>query len=457
MRLTVDGIGKVTDTTIELDGITVIAGPNDTGKSTIGKALFAVTNAQHDFTNEFADRIATQLMRMAIRNTADPGVDLRLMKCIKDDMKKLFANLRKRSGYSSDDVKDWFSDREFEKDDSEDYQSLCRWIAGDTSEADEFRSKCVEYIGQDENVVRRLFATQEFSGVFDGQINSRFSLTTTMASVGLKDNQSNEENTVEFESDKCVTATSQLPERTAAILIDNPQVVNNILRPQRDLFERLFIYRNLTNMRVNEQNKLIVDSRLSGDMSKSVTDTQAEERHRAVQNILGVLKQGCDIETRVANGTPVMESTDGLSEPIHLSNISHGATSMVLLGYLLDQGILDEDTFLILDEPEIHLHPEWQLLYVETLVRCAKELGIRILLTTHSPYFMHALIIYSQYHGYDGLRMYAPEQSKKNPHCKTFRLADEKRQNELFESMVKPFDTLEKLQAQMSLEKNSEE
>ena len=42
MRLTVDGIGKVTDTTVDLDGITVVAGPNDTGKSTIGKGAVRV-------------------------------------------------------------------------------------------------------------------------------------------------------------------------------------------------------------------------------------------------------------------------------------------------------------------------------------------------------------------------------------------------------------------------------
>ena len=90
-------------------------------------------------------------------------------------------------------------------------------------------------------------------------------------------------------------------------------------------------------------------------------------------------------------------------------------------------------------------------------MRCAKELGTRVLLTTHSPYFMHALIIYSQYHRYDGLRIYAPEPSEKNPKCSTFRLADEERQNELLESMAKPFDILERIQIDMSLRKDQEE
>ena len=457
MRLTVDGIGKVTDTTVDLDGITVVAGPNDTGKSTIGKALFALVNSQHDFTNEFADRIAAQLTQIAARNNAGPGLDLRIFEHIKTDLKTLFADLRKRDGYGPEDVRAWFSEQKHGRSGGKDYESLCEWAAGDSPEAVEFREKCVEYIGQDESVVRRLFATQEFQGVFDEQVNSRFSIGISTASAGLEDDRWDLESTVEFESDKCVTVESRLPERTAAILIDDPQVVNDILKPQRDYFEVLFGYRNLAHMSIDEQNRDIVDSRSSGSMSKAMTDTQAEERSRIVQDILDVLGKGCDTRTRIVNGTPVMDSTDGLSEPIHLRNVSLGATSMVMLGYLLEHGILDEDTFLILDEPEIHLHPEWQLYYAETLVRCAKELGTRILLTTHSPYFMHALIIYSQYHRYDGLRIYAPEPSEKNPKCSTFRLADEERQNELLESMAKPFDILERIQIDMSLRKDQEE
>lgn len=457
MRLTVDGIGKVTDTTVDLDGITVVAGPNDTGKSTIGKALFALVNSQHDFTNEFADRIAAQLTQIAVRNAAGPGLDLRILEYVKTDLKTLFADLRKRDGYGPDDVRDWFSGQRPSRSGGKDYESLCEWAAGDSPEAVEFREKCVEYIGQDESVVRRLFATQEFQGVFDEQVNSRFSIGISTASAGLEDDRWDFESTVEFESDKCVTMESRLPERTAAILIDDPQVVNDILKPQRDYFEVLFGYRNLAHMSIDEQNRDIVDSRSSVGMSKAMTDTQAEERSRIVQDILDVLGKGCDTRTRIVNGTPVMDSTDELSEPIHLRNVSLGATSMVMLGYLLEHGILDEDTFLILDEPEIHLHPEWQLYYAETLVRCAKELGTRVLLTTHSPYFMHALIIYSQYHRYDGLRIYAPEPSEKNPKCSMFRLADEERQNELLESMAKPFDILERIQIDMSLWKDQEE
>ena len=45
MKLVLKNIGKVQNATVEINGITVIAGENDTGKSTVGKALFSVFNS----------------------------------------------------------------------------------------------------------------------------------------------------------------------------------------------------------------------------------------------------------------------------------------------------------------------------------------------------------------------------------------------------------------------------
>ncbi|MDI9401404.1 MAG: hypothetical protein QM428_05615, partial [Verrucomicrobiota bacterium] len=45
MRLSLKNVGKVAEADIELNGITVIAGENDTGKSTISRALFCAFNS----------------------------------------------------------------------------------------------------------------------------------------------------------------------------------------------------------------------------------------------------------------------------------------------------------------------------------------------------------------------------------------------------------------------------
>ena len=79
---------------------------------------------------------------------------------------------------------------------------------------------------------------------------------------------------------------------------------------------------------------------------------------------------------------------------LHVSNLATGSKMFSLIKLLLDIGELDNTTMLILDEPEAHLHPMWQNVFAEVIVLLAKELGVRILLTTHSPNFMLAIDAY---------------------------------------------------------------
>lgn len=44
MKISLRNIGKLREADVEINGVTVIAGENNTGKSTVGKALFSVFN-----------------------------------------------------------------------------------------------------------------------------------------------------------------------------------------------------------------------------------------------------------------------------------------------------------------------------------------------------------------------------------------------------------------------------
>lgn len=55
----------------------------------------------------------------------------------------------------------------------------------------------------------------------------------------------------------------------------------------------------------------------------------------------------------------------------------------------------------ILDESEIHLHPEWQLLFAELIVMLQKEFNLHILLNTHSPYFLQVIEVFAEKYGVD--------------------------------------------------------
>jgi len=50
-----------------------------------------------------------------------------------------------------------------------------------------------------------------------------------------------------------------------------------------------------------------------------------------------------------------------------------------------------------MDEPEVHLHPEWQIKLAEIIVRLAKDLDITLYINSHSPQFIEAIEVYSRY------------------------------------------------------------
>ena len=76
---------------------------------------------------------------------------------------------------------------------------------------------------------------------------------------------------------------------------------------------------------------------------------------------------------------------------MELSNLSAGLKVFVVLQTLLENGALKRGDILLIDEPEINLHPEWQIVLAEILVLLRKELGIVIYINSHSPYFIRAI------------------------------------------------------------------
>lgn len=92
-------------------------------------------------------------------------------------------------------------------------------------------------------------------------------------------------------------------------------------------------------------------------------------------------------------------AADNYNAPLNLNSLSTGLKSFVILKQLLLNDQLKEKDVIVLDEPEIHLHPEWQMKYAEIIVCLQKEFDFSIIVTTHSSHFMEALELYSKKYG----------------------------------------------------------
>ncbi len=66
-------------------------------------------------------------------------------------------------------------------------------------------------------------------------------------------------------------------------------------------------------------------------------------------------------------------------------NASSGIKSIGLLQYLVTNKALKKGSILFWEEPEVHLHPQWQLKMVDLFVELMNA-GVKIVFSTHSPY-----------------------------------------------------------------------
>ncbi len=75
-----------------------------------------------------------------------------------------------------------------------------------------------------------------------------------------------------------------------------------------------------------------------------------------------------------------------------------GIKQIGIIQLLLLNNKLKKGSYLIIDEPEVNLHPEWQFKFAEILVLLAKELDITIYLNSHSPMFIEAIDAFTEYY-----------------------------------------------------------
>lgn len=109
------------------------------------------------------------------------------------------------------------------------------------------------------------------------------------------------------------------------------------------------------------------------------------------------------------------------------ADCAEGIKALAPLQVLDSYGLLDSNTLLILDEPEVHLHPQWIVRCAKSLVNLVAERRVRVLVASHSPYLIQALQRFAaQALGKGQFRFYLAEEVKDVPFGYTYRDLGEK-------------------------------
>ena len=95
---------------------------------------------------------------------------------------------------------------------------------------------------------------------------------------------------------------------------------------------------------------------------------------------------------------------------------------------------------LVLDEPENHLHPEFQIKYAEMIALLVKE-GFTVVLTSHSPTFIQALSGFIRsYNIKEKTSFYLASQIEKENYSRLDNVTNDI--SKIFENLVFPLEQL---------------
>lgn len=107
---------------------------------------------------------------------------------------------------------------------------------------------------------------------------------------------------------------------------------------------------------------------------------------------------------------------------ISLKDTATGFKTFSYLQRLLENGLLCNESILMIDEPEAHLHPQWIVEYARLLVMLNKELGLKIMIASHNPDMITAIHDIANKEGVlDNTNFYVAQQDSTNRHQYIFK------------------------------------
>jgi predicted ATPase len=215
--LTIKGIGKIQDSTIEMKGITVIAGVNNTGKSTFGKALYCMFNAFYN---------------------AEKAIHSERV----HDIRRIFRNIMRRSPFrikKKKNIDDILTGLDLRRKIDE---IITANIPGENKPDENTINILQENIENSVSItdidIQNMIITRYFRQEFAGKIN-HIARPDQQAQIILAIKEKKIE--IKFSSNECMTFDDEVGLLHNAIYIDTPFIMDNIKNANSDIF---FDYNN---------------------------------------------------------------------------------------------------------------------------------------------------------------------------------------------------------------------
>lgn len=422
MEVYLNNVGIVKNSTIKIDGLTVITGKNNAGKTTVGKVAYSLVqacgNADKVYDAYKSEYIKSQLNVLAGLLLEKAGLfAFYLKRYTPNKVEATSGNFLEALGsftYMEFTPKELVNfiytiDEELPNLTFKDYQTVMNkyyntTIYGRKNKISEKKFKerkknALDFFEQTkENITNiKMFTNFEnerikrsLNSICNDQINPARE-PESIANIKICENEQRLlELKIKNKDDYAIkTDTAFALTLNQAIFIDDAFVIDNMASEVQKLLSDRNSSDNLMIGVVPHRHHLLTL------LAKKAPDNYFEsiEIQYKYRNVIKLINSIVPGEFQISqNGIFYVEEKVALN----VRNLATGSKVFFMIKLLLANGSLNEHTLLVLDEPECHLHPEWINKFTEILLLLVKEIKIRVLVTTHSPNFLLGLDLYSK-------------------------------------------------------------
>lgn len=395
IRLELTNINKIKSANIDLKGLTVIAGTNDSGKSTLGKMLFTIVKSLGEThvnqEEERADRIMEQLEQL-YRSVTQRFL-LTDKSGAREKFKQEFLPPRMMTEISSS----FYGNSLLSGDERE--QMLQSYMADKKAQILSFdfgprlTESCNEKLDtiyeeiSDKTEPESLFARELQAGIqseFLSHVCSAGTDRSTIAFYGEEgcvkvEIQDNEIKEVEISPDLYLSLTD-------VTFVETPLYMQLM-----NVFSKAITYKELPSKRsILGSINPVVPMHIK-DLTNKLELSQYNFGKRAA-DMLGIERiiDGYFEYDKRTRDFQIVRKQHGKTVKVKSINVASGVKMFGLIQLLLEVEEINENRMLIIDEPENHLHPKWQIECAHLLVKMAKA-GIPLMVSSHSPYFIQGI------------------------------------------------------------------
>lgn len=383
MKLTINNLGKVGNATIAIDGITVIAGENGSGKSTISRMLAAIADAMVHIDEWGRQEHIRSLYEETARLLSKSGIRSRSYVV---DHRNLDQLLTQSFWDSTDTVNNWIR------------KSFFRYSPEfSTNQDDLFPDSTVGHVIE---TAKHILSTPNEK--YEGLVLHQFFKRAFGMQIGTLDNsETSSEITMDTGDGIARTLTftngqlnsfSNIKAGSAspAFYVDPLHLLDVVARPRGEFLFRYRIGMGGHFFGFDSGWGTVMDP----DPSEELT-LEAIQRQTSVNEELDKIAIELHGELQKDEREELQFFDSDFKSLVPIQNMASGAKTMSMLIRGLRNGRIPPDGLVIIDEPETNLHPEWQVRFAEFLVLLHARFSLKLLLNTHSPFFLKAIQTYS--------------------------------------------------------------